>query len=38
MINAINIPAVGSRVGFVCGPSETARENAGIVLCHVTNR
>jgi hypothetical protein len=31
------LPAPGSRVGVVCGPGESAKYNAGIVLCHNTD-
>jgi hypothetical protein len=33
-----NLPAAGTRVGTVCGPCESPRENAGTVLCHNTDR
>lgn len=38
MITAPQLPASGARVGTICGPGEFARDNAGTVLCHVTDR
>jgi hypothetical protein len=35
---AINLPEAGQRVGTVCGPCERAKDNAGTVLCQVTDR
>lgn len=32
------LPAAGSRVGIVCGPGEFPKDNAGTVLCQVTDR
>lgn len=32
------LPAPGARVGIVCGPGEFPKDNAGLVLCHVTDR
>lgn len=32
------LPAPASRVGSVCGPCENPKDNAGTVLCHVTDR
>ena len=36
--STIKLPAVGSRVGTECGPGEFARDHAGTVLRHVTDR
>ena len=33
-----NLPQAGQRVGTVCGPCENPRDNAGTVLCEVTDR
>ena len=38
MITAPQLPAPGARVGTICGPGQFARDNAGTVLCHVTDR
>lgn len=32
------LPLPGQRVGVECGPGEFARDNAGTVICHVTDR
>lgn len=32
------VPTPGQRIGVVCGPGETPRDNAGIVLTQVTTR
>lgn len=32
------LPAPASRVGIVCGPCENPRDNAGTVICHVTDQ
>lgn len=32
------LPAPGARVGFVFGPGEFPKDNAGIVLTHITDR
>ena len=32
------LPAPASRIGIVCGPGESPKDNAGTVLCHVTDR
>lgn len=32
------LPAAGTRVGIVCGPGEYPKDNAGTVLCQVTDR
>jgi hypothetical protein len=37
-ISNITLPAAGTRVGTVCGPCERANDNAGTVLCEVTDR
>lgn len=37
-INANILPAAASRVGTVCGPCQSPKDNAGTVLCHITNR
>lgn len=37
-ISNITLPAAGARVGTVCGPCESAKDNAGTVLCQVTDR
>ena len=36
--NQITLPTPGQRIGVVGGPGQYASHNAGIVLCHVTNR
>jgi len=38
MITAPQLPAPGARVGTICGPGQFARDNAGTVLCHVSDR
>jgi len=35
---AIQLPAPGQRVGTECGPGEFARDNAGTVMAHITDR
>ena len=37
-ITAPLIPEAGQRIGVECGPGEFAADNAGIVLCQVTDR
>lgn len=36
--NTINLPAPGQRVGVVDGPGQNPKDNAGTVICHITNR
>jgi hypothetical protein len=38
IMTAPRLPEPATRVGVVCGPGEFARDNAGTVLCHVTDR
>jgi hypothetical protein len=38
IMTAPKLPEPATRVGVVCGPGEFARDNAGTVLCHVTDR
>lgn len=38
MISAPKLPAPASRVGIVCGPGEYPKDNAGTVICHVSDR
>lgn len=38
MIRAVQLPQPGQRVGTICGPGELARNNAGTVITHVTDR
>ena len=35
---ANQLPEAGTRVGTVCGPCEQAKDNAGTVLCQVSDR
>lgn len=37
-ITAPVLPAPRARVGTICGPGEFARDNAGTVLRHITDR
>lgn len=37
-ISNITLPEAGKRVGVVCGPCEFPEDNAGMVLCQVTDR
>lgn len=37
-ITKIKLPEPGQRVGVVYGPGEFANDNAGTVICHITNR
>lgn len=37
-ITANTLPAPATRVGTVCGPCQSAKDNAGTVLCQVTDR
>lgn len=38
MISTPLLPAPGARIGSVDGPGRWAKDNAGTVLCHVTDR
>ncbi len=37
-ITKVTPPAVGTRVGVVCGPGEFAADNQGIVIAVIENR
>lgn len=37
-ISSITLPAAATRVGTVCGPCQSPKDNAGTVLCQVTDR
>ena len=38
MTTKINtLPTVGARVGTVCGPCESPKDNAGMVMCHIND-
>jgi hypothetical protein len=37
-ISNITLPEAGQRIGTVCGPCENPKDNAGTVLCQVTDR
>lgn len=37
-ITKIQLPEPGQRIGVVCGPGEFAKNNAGTVMCHITDR
>jgi hypothetical protein len=32
------VPEAGARIGSVCGPCENPKDNAGTVLCQITDR
>lgn len=38
MIQTVQVPTAGQRIGVVCGPGEFAADNAGIVLTQVETR
>jgi len=37
-LNAYRFPVSGDRIGFVSGPCQNPRDNAGMVLCISSNR
>lgn len=33
-----HLPAPGQRIGSVCGPGQFPSDNAGTVICHITDK